>query len=68
MKQRAMLVVVRCNNMYNFVNICFVGSSLFSIINSVSILYLLSKGVYGLYFDNDGQVVDYKALLTGTTW
>ncbi len=25
------------------------------------------KGVYGLYFDDDGHLVDYKALLTGTT-
>jgi len=24
-------------------------------------------GVYGLYFDKDGQVTEYKALLTGTT-
>lgn len=24
-------------------------------------------GVYGLYFDNDGNVLDYKALLRGTT-
>lgn len=24
-------------------------------------------GVYGLYFDNDGNILDYKALLTGTT-
>ena len=25
-------------------------------------------GVYGLYFDNQGNIVDYKALMTGTTW
>ena len=24
-------------------------------------------GVYGLYFDKDGSIMDYKALLTGTT-
>lgn len=24
-------------------------------------------GVYGLYFDKDGQITEYKALLTGTT-
>ena len=24
-------------------------------------------GVYGIYFDKDGKVVDYKALLTGTS-
>jgi len=26
-----------------------------------------SAGVYGIYFDKDGNVMDYKALLTGTT-
>lgn len=25
-------------------------------------------GVYGLYFDKNAEVVEYKALLTGTTW
>ncbi|KAL7551399.1 hypothetical protein ACHAWF_015523 [Thalassiosira exigua] len=25
-------------------------------------------GVYGIYFDEDGNVLEYKALLTGTTW
>mmetsp|Transcript_12724 Transcript_12724/g.27444 ORF Transcript_12724/g.27444 Transcript_12724/m.27444 type:complete len:687 (+) Transcript_12724:110-2170(+) len=25
-------------------------------------------GVYGIYFDKDGNIVDYQALQTGTTW
>ena len=25
-------------------------------------------GVYGLYFDKDNNVIDYKKLLSGTTW
>lgn len=25
-------------------------------------------GVYGVYFDHDGNVIDYKMLLSGTTW
>jgi hypothetical protein len=25
-------------------------------------------GVFGLYFNKDGEIIDYKALLTGTTW
>ena len=25
-------------------------------------------GVYGLYFNKDGEITNYKALLSGTTW
>jgi len=29
--------------------------------------YFSETGVYGLYFDKDGQVEEYKPLLTGTS-
>jgi hypothetical protein len=30
--------------------------------------YKGNGGVFGLYFNKDGEITDYKALLTGTTW
>ena len=29
--------------------------------------FILLSGVYGLYFDKDGNLYDYKPLLTGTS-